>query len=414
MIYGGGEAIKPCKRSSRTTDDDTLAMPAMSELWPLAASNDVCWNASVCSLGVKMCCGHCNNTGRKHQEQRQQTGTSRRASRAGAWALTVAILLSCPSWSSGLHLMPAWAPSVSSPYRATRQCYPAARLSAAASGPRHARAPRVAVIVCKDTGGEVPGPPLTETRAMNWEDDAARDASKSMDKKKNLRIAQLRAELQDVVRAETYAEAAILQEQIQALERTAVRKTFDQVADTQQPSTRASTSLVFEDESLLSRSRGPMQRRPSRTLQTQPTKVLTDRERTREDEFPDAEFYQEARMVTHVDVKFALRLQELYKKRLLPGSAVLDLGAACVSYLPDGVELRDVVSRLRLRVCVCTCVIFCERDCKGIITPVCMHFSGIACACRRLYVCVMFVWCMFACMCVCANVCVHMCVCVCD
>jgi len=249
---------------------------------------------------------------------------------------------------------------------------------------------------------------------MNWEDDAARDASESMDKKKDLRIAQLRAELQDVVRTESYAEAAILQEQIQALERTAVRKTFDKGADTQQPSTRASTSLVFEDESLLSRSRGPMQRRPSRTLQTQPTKVLTDRERTREDEFPDAEFYQEARMVTHVDVKFALRLQELYKKRLLPGSAVLDLGAACVSYLPDGVELRDVVSRLCLRVWLCTCVVFCERDCGGIITPVCMHFPSIACACRRLYVCVMFVWCMFACMCVCANVCVHTCVCVCE
>ena len=37
---------------------------------------------------------------------------------------------------------------------------------------------------------------------------------------------------------------------------------------------------------------------------------------------PDALFYEEPRLVTHVDLKFALRLQELYGKRLLPGSAV--------------------------------------------------------------------------------------------
>lgn len=181
---------------------------------------------------------------------------------------------------------------------------------------------------------------------MDWADDVVvRGANKSMDEKKMLRIAQLRAELQDVVRVEAYAEAAILQEQIQALERTVVRKTVVQAAEAPQPSTSATAgSLVLEDANVLSRSRGPMQRRPSRTLQKEPTKVMTDRERTREDEFPDTEFYRQARMVTHVDVKFALRLQELYKKRLLPGSAVLDLGAACVSYLPDGVELRDVVS----------------------------------------------------------------------
>ena len=37
---------------------------------------------------------------------------------------------------------------------------------------------------------------------------------------------------------------------------------------------------------------------------------------------PDALFYEEPRLVTHVDLKFALRLQELYGKRLLPGSAM--------------------------------------------------------------------------------------------
>eukprot|EP00802_Teleaulax_amphioxeia_P014971 Tamp_15051.p1 GENE.Tamp_15051~~Tamp_15051.p1 ORF type:complete len:297 (-),score=75.12 Tamp_15051:685-1503(-) len=86
-----------------------------------------------------------------------------------------------------------------------------------------------------------------------------------------------------------------------------------------------------------------MQRRPSQALAKTPAQVLTDRERARLDEQPDALFYKEARLVTHVDLKFALRLQELYGKRLLPGSAVLDLGAACVSYMPEGVALREVV-----------------------------------------------------------------------
>lgn len=192
-------------------------------------------------------------------------------------------------------------------------------------------------------GGGQADTPLGETRTMRWDDDAVRDAGRSMDEKKSLRIAQLRVELQDVVRAESYAEAAILQEQIQALERTIVRQSFDQANSSQESSSTRSGALVLEDESMLSPSRGPMQRRPMRSLVKEPTRVLTDHERRREDEQSDALFYREPRLVTHVDIGFALRLQELYKKRLLPGSAVLDLGAACVSYLPEDVPLRDVV-----------------------------------------------------------------------
>ena len=185
---------------------------------------------------------------------------------------------------------------------------------------------------------------------MDWdEDDIARGASKAMDEKKSMRIAQLRAELQEVVRRESYAEAAILQEQIQALERNAVRNAFENkpmqsaVSSSQTAPRATSSALVVEDDTVLSDSRGPMQRRPVRTLVKEPTMVLSERERARENEEPDQLFYAKARLVTHVDLKFGLRLQELYQRRLLPGSAVLDLGAACVSYMPDGVPLRSIV-----------------------------------------------------------------------
>ena len=48
-------------------------------------------------------------------------------------------------------------------------------------------------------------------------------ASQSMEERKSVRVAQLRAQMQECVGNEQYAEAALLQEQLQALERTAVR-----------------------------------------------------------------------------------------------------------------------------------------------------------------------------------------------
>ena len=79
---------------------------------------------------------------------------------------------------------------------------------------------------------------------MKWDDDAPRGTSNALDEKKSLRIAQLRAELQDFVRAEEYAEAAILQEQIQALERTVARQSFDQASSITRQAT--SSALVVE------------------------------------------------------------------------------------------------------------------------------------------------------------------------
>jgi hypothetical protein len=48
-------------------------------------------------------------------------------------------------------------------------------------------------------------------------------ASQSMEERKSVRVAQLRAQMQECVGNAQYAEAALLQEQLQALERTALR-----------------------------------------------------------------------------------------------------------------------------------------------------------------------------------------------
>ena len=215
----------------------------------------------------------------------------------------------------------------------------------AGPSPRRGRSRGSAVVVCQeDERGSSPGQVSAETRRMDWddEDEAVRGASKMVAEKKSQRIGQLRAELQEAVRREAYTEAAILQEQIQALERNAVRAAFDE-APARDTTPALSSELVLEDLSVLSASRGPMQRRPVRTLAKEPARVLSERERSRENEEPDNLFYAQARLVTHVDLQFGLRLQELYQKRLLPGSAVLDLGSACVSYMPEGVALRSVV-----------------------------------------------------------------------
>ena len=235
---------------------------------------------------------------------------------------------------------------------------------------------------------------------------------------------------------EQYAEAALLQKQLQALERTAVRSAFEKAGDAPapapapapaRPSAGSSTALVREDENVLSQTRGPMQRRPSQALAKTPAQVLTDRERARLDGQPDALFYKEARLVTHVDLKFALRLQELYGKRLLPGSAVLDLGAACVSYMPEGVALREVVGLgMNME----------EMEANDDLTERVVHdlnaraklpfdddsFDAVVCASAiqyytqpeavlaGMYVCI-YIWtCMHACMYIYGYACMHACI----
>jgi len=208
----------------------------------------------------------------------------RRPASTGAWVLTLAVLLPCPSGSTCFsHLVSPSSRTLCHPAAAG---LPRAACSVRAAAQSARRAGVRAVVICQEQSGEAAGSGIAETRAMDWDAEISRGASQSMEERKSVRVAQLRAQMQECVRNEQYAEAALLQEQLQALERTAVRSAFDQSSAAAAPrlSARSSTALVPEDENMLSRTRGPMQRRPSRALSKTPPKLLTDRERARLDE----------------------------------------------------------------------------------------------------------------------------------
>jgi SAM-dependent methyltransferase len=59
---------------------------------------------------------------------------------------------------------------------------------------------------------------------------------------------------------------------------------------------------------------------------------------SREDEFPDTDFYKLARKVTHVDAVCARRIQALYRTVLPENARVLDLMAGWRSHLPETVQ----------------------------------------------------------------------------
>ena len=63
----------------------------------------------------------------------------------------------------------------------------------------------------------------------------------------------------------------------------------------------------------------------------------------RQDETPDAEFYHQARFVTHIDDPAIAAVTQLYREYFLPDSAVLDLMSSWVSHLPAEVAYRRVV-----------------------------------------------------------------------
>ena len=54
----------------------------------------------------------------------------------------------------------------------------------------------------------------------------------------------------------------------------------------------------------------------------------------REDEGPDAEFYAQPRLVTHIDEAATAAVTQLYREHLPAGGAVLDLMSSWVSHLP--------------------------------------------------------------------------------
>lgn len=70
--------------------------------------------------------------------------------------------------------------------------------------------------------------------------------------------------------------------------------------------------------------------------------ILDEAGRARIDDRDDATFYEEPRLVHHVDEAFRERLRELYATNLSPGDDVLDLMSSWVSHLPD-VPLGRVV-----------------------------------------------------------------------
>ena len=63
----------------------------------------------------------------------------------------------------------------------------------------------------------------------------------------------------------------------------------------------------------------------------------------REDEAPDAHFYSEARLVTHIDEAAIAAVTQLYREYLPEDAAVLDLMSSWVSHLPAEVAHSRVV-----------------------------------------------------------------------
>lgn len=71
--------------------------------------------------------------------------------------------------------------------------------------------------------------------------------------------------------------------------------------------------------------------------------VLTQEARTKLNAYPDREFYEYPRFVTHVDDRFLSTLTNLYRERLRPDSEILDLMSSWVSHLPKEVKYKRVV-----------------------------------------------------------------------
>ena len=62
----------------------------------------------------------------------------------------------------------------------------------------------------------------------------------------------------------------------------------------------------------------------------------------REDESDDALFYAGPRLVTHIDDATIAALTQVYRERLPPSAAVLDLMSSWVSHLPEAVVYSRV------------------------------------------------------------------------
>ena len=70
--------------------------------------------------------------------------------------------------------------------------------------------------------------------------------------------------------------------------------------------------------------------------------ILTPPDRKKMDETNDRLFYEDARLVTHVDAGFIAQLTDVYRDRLKPGMRVFDMMSSWVSHLPDDIEFEHV------------------------------------------------------------------------
>ena len=70
--------------------------------------------------------------------------------------------------------------------------------------------------------------------------------------------------------------------------------------------------------------------------------ILTPPDRKKMDETNDRAFYEDARLVTHVDAGFIAQLTDLYRDRLKPGMRVFDMMSSWVSHLPDDIAFEHV------------------------------------------------------------------------
>ncbi len=70
--------------------------------------------------------------------------------------------------------------------------------------------------------------------------------------------------------------------------------------------------------------------------------ILTPPDRKKMDETNDRLFYEDARLVTHVDAGFIAQLTDVYRDRLKPGMRIFDLMSSWVSHLPDDIEFEHV------------------------------------------------------------------------
>jgi hypothetical protein len=63
----------------------------------------------------------------------------------------------------------------------------------------------------------------------------------------------------------------------------------------------------------------------------------------KEDQGPDADFYAEPRLVTHIDAAAIAALTDVYRRLLPAGGVLLDLMSSWVSHLPDEVDYAEVI-----------------------------------------------------------------------